>query len=150
MEYLNNKRKSALCLICGFRGQLEAILEENKDDKEMKPYFSRIKTMITYCNTFRDGLLEGMCQEHVDLIARQFNNTRIAIMPEAVYKRRPNISVVDTAVLNRLVNSAFGECFLCQKEKQEARKCQLRSDLLSAGAEVIDNGKGVCPFKRGL
>lgn len=150
MEYLNNKRKSALCLICGFRGQLEAILEENKDDKKMKPFFPRIKTMITYCNTFRDALLVGLPQEQVNMIARQFDNTRLAIMPQELYKRQKDVSVVDSAVLNRLVNSAFGECFLCEKNGKEARNCQLRSDLLSAGAMVVDNGKGVCPFKRGL
>lgn len=38
----------------------------------------------------------------------------------------------------------------CEKTMRDARECPLRKNLLAAGAEAYDNGKGTCPFKRGL
>ena len=148
MAYLNRYTKDVVTVLSGFAGYLDTLLEENQ--RCIQAHTKRMKTMRTYCKTIIDDILEDIDADQREMLAKQAKRTTILLVPDEQAKRTPGLCVIDANAVNQLINSAFSECFLCEKTMRDARECPLRKNLLAAGAEAYDNGKGECPFKRGL
>lgn len=148
MAYVNRYAKDVVTVLSGFAGYIELLLSENH--KCVQPYTKRLKTAQTYCATIIDGILRDVDETQRNMLAKQAKHATVLLVPDEQAKRTPGLCVIDANTVNQLINSAFSECFLCEKTMRAERECPLRKNLLAAGAEVYDNGKGVCPFKRGL
>lgn len=148
MSYVNRYTKDVVIVLSGFAGYIDLLLSEN--NKCVQPYTKRLKTAQTYCATIIDGILHDVDETQRNMLAKQAQHTTVLLVPDEQAKRTPELCVIDMNTVNQLINSAFGECFLCEKTVRDARECLLRKNLLAAGAEAYDNGKGTCPFKRGL
>lgn len=148
MVYVNRYTKDVVTVLSGFAGYIELLLSENH--KCVQPYTKRLKTAQTYCATIIDGILRDVDETQRNMLAKQAKHTTVLLVPDEQAKRTPGLCVIDANTVNQLINAAFSECFLCEKTMRAERECPLRKNPLAAGAEVYDNGKGVCPFKRGL
>lgn len=148
MAYVNRYAKDVVTVLSGFAGYIELLLSENH--KCVQPYTKRLKTAQTYCATIIDGILRDVDETQRNMLAKQAKHATVLLVPDEQAKRTPGLCVIDANTVNQLINAAFSECFLCEKTMRAERECPLRKNLLAAGAEVYDNGKGVCPFKRGL
>ena len=148
MSYVNRYTKDVVIVLSGFAGYIDLLLSEN--NKCVQPYTKRLKTAQTYCATIIDGILHDVDETQRNMLAKQAQHTTVLLVQDDQAKRTPELCVIDMNTVNQLINSAFGECFLCEKTMRDARECPLRKNLLAAGAEAYDNGKGTCPFKRGL
>ena len=147
-EYLNKRQKEVYINFDVFADYLQLLLEENSEC--IRPYRTRIKTMVSYIKTITNGLEEHLDESHRRFLHNQTHNCRLIVVPREDMRLKKTLTVIETKVLQEFASSAFNQCFLCEKEKQDARDCQLRRTLLEVGAVVKDNGKGVCPFKQGL
>ena len=148
MEYLNKRRKDMIHTVVGLETALRILMSEG--DEWITPYTKRLKTICSYCQSITRGWLEKMPVEQVRMIRRYIENHTILIVTDPEAKSKKELSIVSADVLNRLINAASEQCLCCELKHNEVKKCQLRSDLLEAGAEVYDNNKGTCPFKKGL
>lgn len=148
MSYVNRYTKDVVIVLSGFAGYIDLLLSEN--NKCVQSYTKRLKTAQTYCATIIDGILHDVDETQRNMLAKQAQHTTVLLVPDEQAKRTPELCVIDMNTVIQLINSAFGECFLCEKTMRDARECPLQKNLLAAGAEAYDNGKGTCPFKRGL
>lgn len=146
--YLNRRRRDYLSCIAGLEGYLEIMLDEN--DPCIQPYIKRMKTMIAYCKNMVNGFIEPLPVEQVRMIKRQLENQTLIIVPTAEAKTKKELCIISHDAVKGLIEAAFSQCFMCETPPNEAKHCRLRKDLLEAGAICYNNGKGQCPFKRGL
>lgn len=146
--YLNKYEKLTLCFFMGFYGYLEQLLEENHE--KVRPYFKRIRTMQTYCQNIVRGMTDKIDLVQTELVRQQIGRQTLVIEPDEKVKNLKELVVLEVATVERMMRSAYGECFMCDKVMKAARDCDLRRALLDAGMPTQDNGKGVCPFKHGM
>ena len=146
--YLNKRRKDYITCLTGLDGYLEGMLVEN--DICIQPYIKRIKTIRSYLATIVRAMIEPLPIEQVRLLKRQIDNQVIQIMASSEAKAQKQECIISKEAIDGLISSAFSQCFLCELKPNEVKRCQLKKDLLEAGAICYDNGKGQYPFKRGL
>lgn len=146
--YLNRRRKDYLSCITGLEGYLEIM--QNENDPCIQPFIKRIKTIRTYLVHMVNDMIKPLPPEQVRMIRRQLENQTLIIVPTAEAKTKKELCIISHDAVKGLIEAAFSQCFMCETPPNEAKHCQLRKDLLEAGATCYDNGKGQCPFKRGL
>ena len=148
MAYVNRYQKDVVSVISGFAQYMDTLLADN--NRCVQAHTKRLKTMRTFCEIIINDILNDIDKDQRNMLAKQAQHTTVLLVPDEQAKRTPGLCVIDANTVNQLINAAFSECFLCEKTMRAERECPLRKNLLAAGAEVYDNGKGVCPFKRGL
>lgn len=147
MAYLNKALKEMVINLSGLQAYLNLMMEDHPG--YTKPHIKKIKTMVTYLEHIIHDFLKDLDVHQIKYLANQCNNCNLILVPNNDPKMKKLYTVVETQVLQELVNTAFSECFLCDKCGKEARECKLRKNLLEVGAMAHENGKGQCPFKHG-
>lgn len=111
ISYVNRYTKDVVIVLSGFAGYIDLLLSEN--NKCVQPYTKRLKTAQTYCATIIDGILHDVDETQRNMLAKQAQHTTVLLVPDEQAKRTPELCVIDMNTVNQLINSAFGECFLC-------------------------------------
>lgn len=148
MGYLNKATKEIVINFAGFAEYMDLLMEA--DTKAVEPHRKKMKTAATYLRNITRDITKDLAPDQHRFLKNQSDNSRIILVPKEDVRLKKVYTVIPTAVLSRLVNSAWGECLFCPKQGKEARECRLRADLLECGAMARDNGKGECPFKSGV
>ena len=147
MAYLNKALKEMVITLTGLKVYVELILKDHP--KYTTPYAKKLKTIHTYLDNMVCDFLKPLDPSQVKYLANQCTHSRVTLLPDTDDRTKKLYTVVETSVLAELVNTAFSECFLCEKCGKEARECKLKKNLLEVGAVARDNPKGECPFRRG-
>ena len=147
-KYLNKQQKQMACELEGFRGAFLYYL--NHYQKEIAGHEKRIKTIRTYCQTMIDSLLADLDEDHEIFVKRHMKNIELVLEPTDIAKKNPVIVILNTQDVGELCRAAQWQCIGCELDKIAQKKCELRGLFLRCGAVARDNGKGVCPFKKGL
>ena len=147
-KYVTKQRKQMACELAGFRGALLHYL--NSAPEEIAGFETRIKTMRTYCQSLIDSLLYDLDEDHYDFVDRQMRNIELVLEPTAKARSMPILTILNTKDVLELCRTAQWQCIGCEHDKIAQKKCELRGMFLRCGAAAYDNGKGVCPFKKGL
>ena len=147
MAYLNKALKDMIITLTGLKVYVEDILE--KHPGYTGPYAQKLKTIRTYIDHMVADFLKPLDVSQVKFLANQCSHSHVTLVANTDPKLNKAYTVVETQVLAELVNTAFSECFLCEKCGKEARECKLKKNLLEVGATARDNPKTECPFRRG-
>ena len=147
MAYLNKALKDMIITLTGLKVYVEDILE--KHPVYTGPYAKKLKTIHTYLDHMISDFLKPLDPSQIKFLANQCTHSRVALIPETDQRTKKAYTIVETQTLAELVNTAFSECFLCEKCGKEIRECKLKKNLLEVGATVRDNPKGERPFRRG-
>ena len=94
-----------------------------------------------------EGLLSTASPSALSYLQSMMTSSEIAIRPTGAASTRGDTQVVLQSVLTELVNTCIkNECFFCEKEGKEVKKCDLRKALLLSAPPSYFPEKGICPY----
>lgn len=81
-------------------------------------------------------LMKGVDDDQLKYIYRYIQRSEFAVLPKYSPEAERNYIITTADVIGRLTDGVLGECMLCEKTGKQARRCQLRKDLISCGVAV--------------
>ena len=141
-DYLNKATKENMVCLAGCAGFAETLLKN--DFRNKKKIKRNLQAMLNQTQKVMDGIKEGLDQDQVKSLIRYANSCILVSMPKASKAADEELFIVPKDVLYRIADDAMSECWICEKNEQDARRCKKRKDLMNAG--IVTEKGGPCPY----
>ena len=144
--YLNKATKQIVVCLAGCVGFAEKLLEcDFKGSDQAKDDLRAMKEAAEWA---MDAVMEGVDADHVRAVLRYANASQLMVIPSTNPQTQREYYIVPDTAMSIFLKQATGDCFLCDKEGKECRKCEIRKALLDSMVLGI-NDQGDCPYKEG-
>lgn len=81
-------------------------------------------------------LMDGIDDDQLKYIYRYIKRSEFAVLPKYSPEAERSYIITTADVVERLTQNVLGECMLCEKKGKQARRCQIRKDLIACGVAV--------------
>lgn len=145
-RYLNRVTKQIGMILAGCVGFADVLLKSTPK----LPAAVRYPLWVMYiaAQAALDALMDGVDQTEKDALIRYSKHCQLMVMPETDPRLNREYYIVPDTAMSIFLKQATGDCFLCDKEGKEYRKCEIRKALLDSMVLGI-NDRGDCPDKEG-
>lgn len=142
--YLNKATKQIIVSLAGCVGFADKLLE--CDFRGSDHAKEDLRLMKEAAGRVMDFVMEGIDQDHVRAVLRYADACQLMVIPSTNPQTQREYYIVPDTAMNVFLKQATGDCFLCDKEGKECRKCEIRKALLDSMVLGI-NDRGDCPYK---
>lgn len=145
-DYLNRATKDIVICLAGCVGYPDKLLDCNfRGSEKAKPF---LKVMKEAAEKAMGAIMEGIDQQQVAAVMRYTNSCQLMTIPSTNPQTQREYYIVPDTAMNVFLKQATGDCFLCDKEGKECRRCEIRKALLDSMVLGIKD-QGDCPYKEG-
>lgn len=150
MAYLNRADREVIVCIAGCVGLADSLIEKRfRNSDRVKEELAKMRdTAQGIINTIMEGVDPDQCRS----VMRFASVSEVMVVPNSDPRLDKHYAVVDKRDVETIISSVVGDCVFCEKEGQEARKCELRKALLGCGMvsdenSVMPASQEDCPFR---
>lgn len=138
--YLNKAQKEMIISLSGVVGFCNTMAKSDYVSSENK---EKLLTASKLARDVMEDMEIGADEDQLRGVIRFAKNCVLLVMPNTHPMTDEDCVVVSRSTVSRIVSDSLCECFFCEKNMSEVKKCQTRKDLLECGVD----GKGSpCPF----
>lgn len=143
-KYLNRYTKEIGISLAGSIGFTD-VLTKSKLPAAVKDH---LWVALIELNAAMDALLDGVDRVEGAALHRYAKNCKLMVMPSQDPRLQREYHIVPDTAMNVFLKQATGDCFLCDKEGKDCRRCEIRKALLDSMVPGIKD-RGDCPYKEG-